>query len=1036
MRLSEISVRYPVTTLMVFLAMILLGLFSLTQLGLDLMPNIEIPVISVITTYRGAGPEEVESKITEVLEDRLSTVANLDSIESTSEEGLSIISLKFDWGINLDEASNDVRDRISLAEGFLPDEIEKPVVFKIDLSMIPILVLTVTADESYPILHDLIEDEIADPLKTIPGVATAMIRGGLEREIRVDIDRSRLEAYNLSIERIVSILKQENISIPGGHIKMGEKDYLIRTPEELEVDEIGKTVVATTKEGASVYLKDVATIEDSFRDKTREIKINRTEGLMVFIQKQYGANNVDVTKMVFKKLEILKRRLPKDVEIKVARDFADFIEGSLGNLRGALLFGGLLVILVLLFFLRSLKAGFIVACSIPTSLIVAFLMLYLGGYTLNLLSVSSLAIAMGMVVDCAIVVMDNISRHRERGQRSSEAAIFGASEMGKAITASTFTTIAVFVPIIFVGGVTGIMFKEMAYVICLTLLTSLFTALTLIPMLSSKFLKVQEGNKEGRTLSKLYLKSEGLLLSLDETYSKLLKWSLFHRKRVVLLGGSILIFSLAMFGLVGTRFMPEVDSNMFRIDIELPVGARFEETGKVVETIDEIVEREVPEKTVGFTFWGYEERGMSGFHRIMGREGTNIGFLGARLVPKEERKRLVQDIVKDLRAKLPKFPGAKLRFSTEDPLAGMLYAEGKPLMVEIYGYDLKVGDMLASEVAGILQDIRGVVDIEISRKVGKPELQIRVARDRASHLGLNISDIGNTIESMFSGEEATKYREKGKEYDIFVRLKENDRSRISDLENSFIATPYDKKVRLSNVATIVEESGPISIERKRQQRIIKVTANLQNRDLGSAVREAKKKFSKLVIPEGFFVQFGGEREEQEKAFKLMGLAMILGAILVYMVMASQFESFRDPFIILFSIPFAMVGVIWIHLIFGEIFTIDSFIGVIMLVGIVVNNGIVLISYINILRRRGIEIRDAIVQGGRSRLRPILITTMTTIFGLLPLVFSTGEGSEEWVALALTVIGGLAASTLVTLILIPTLYSIFEEHIKIKGSRRL
>lgn len=1028
MRLSEFGVKYPVTTTMIFLVMIILGLVSLSQLGLDLMPEMEIPTIAVLTTHEGAGPEEVESKITKILEDRLATVKNLDKIESTSEEGISAIILKFDWGINLDEASNDVRDMVDLSKSLLPEDIDTPSILKFDLSMMPILILAVTADESYPALYDLIEDKITDPLKTVPGVASATIQGGLERQILVDLDRARLEAYHLSPNHIINALKAENMDISGGHIKTGAKEYLIRTPEEIEIDEIGKIVIATTKDGVAVYIKDVAKVSDGFKEKTMEVEVNRKQGLIVMVQKQSGANTVSVTEKVTKRLKELEKTLPADVNIVVARDFSDFIKGAIGNLRNALYFGGILVVLVILLFLRNLRAGFIVACSIPTSLIISFFFLYLFGYTLNILSVSSLAIAMGIVVDGAIVVLDNIYRHREKGERIKEAAIFGASEMAKAITASTLTTIAIFVPIVFVSGITGIMFRQMALVICFTLLASLITALMLIPMLSAKFLNFKKTKNKG-PVGKLNSRSEEWLEGLDLHYKNILNWSLSHRRRVIMGGFLILVFSLFLLPLVGNRFMAEVDSNLFRGTVELPVGTRIEETSKVMRSIEEIIEKEVPEKTVMFASWGSSGSGMS---RMMGGDqGSNIGSFGTRLVPKEERKRSVNHIIDELRPLTAKYPGAEVRYNNEDPMSGMLFSGGKPFVIEIYGHDLKKGKDLAGEIAKELRGIKGIVDVEISRKFGKPELQVKIDRDKAAHLGLNVSDIGNTIKIFFSGKKATKYREKGKEYDIFVRLQEEDRKNIADLKNIFVTSPSGEPIRLASVAEIKEESGPIKIERKNQERVIRVSANLSNRDLGSAVAETKKRLSKINIPKGFFVDFGGEREEQKEAFGFLTIALLLGIALVYMVMASQFESFRDPFIIIFSIPFGLVGAILVHVIFRQTFNINSFIGLIMIVGIVVNNAIVLISYINILRARGYSVKDAVTEGGKNRLRPVLMTTLTTVFGLLPLTLSRGEGSEEWVTLGLTVMGGLLVSTLVTLVFVPTLYSIFEE--KIKGS---
>jgi len=1034
MRLPQFGVKYPVTTIMIFVSMILLGFVALTQLGLDFFPEIEIPSISVITTYRGAGPEEVEYKITEVLEERLATVPNLDDIYSTSSEGVSTVTLKFKWGTNLDEASNDVRDKVDLAKIFLPDEAEDPIIFKFDFSMMPVLVMAATADESYPILYDLINDRICDPLKTVPGVATAAPRGGLERQILVELDRARLEAYNISVDRILNTIKSENLSQPGGNIKTGQKDYLIRIPEELEVPEIEKIVISLSKDGTPIYLKDVATVKDSFKEKTREVELNRKKGLAIIVQKQSGANTVQVVDRALRKFEGLKKNLPPDVQIVIARDFSEFIKLALGNLRSALFWGVFFVIMVLLFFFRNIRAALIVACAIPTSLIITFFLMYIFGYTLNIISLMSLAVAMGMVVDGSIVVFDNIFRHHESGERPKEASIFGASEVGKAVLASTLTTIAIFVPIVFVRGITGIMFKEMALVITLALLASLLTALTLIPMICSKWYHNEPSGekKQWRPLAKIYQKSEKWFKKLDNKYSNLLAWALSNRRKVILGGGCILLFSFFLVPLVGTEFMPESDSGIFSINVELPVGTRMEETGEVCQKIEELIDKYVPEKQVMYAAWGASSEARGG-DPMSGNEASNIGSVFCKVVNQKDRKRSVQEIVKTLRPYTQDFPGAIVRFSTSDPLQGMLFGAGKPLTLNLYGYDLETSDRLAKEITQQLEKVKGLQDIEISRKSNKPELQVSVDRDKASALGLNIANVGNTIETFFSGKTATKYREKGKEYDIFVRLQEEDRSNISDLENIFITNPLNKQVRLTNIAEVKESLGPLKIERKNQQRIISITANLSGLSLGKAVQKTKEYLKNIKIPADFFLEFGGETEEQEEAFSLLGIAFLLGIFLVYMVMASQFESFRDPFIILFSIPFAMIGVIWALLITRQIFSVDTFIGLIMLVGIVVNNAIVLISYINILRSRGFSIRESITEGGRSRLRPVIMTASTTMLAMLPLALYSGEGSESWRPFAVALIGGLLVSTLITLVFVPTLYSVFEERIKSKST---
>ncbi|MDY7034423.1 MAG: efflux RND transporter permease subunit [Thermodesulfobacteriota bacterium] len=1030
MLLPEIGVRRPVTTAMVFIGIIVLGLVSLSQIGIDMMPDLELPTIGVITHYSGAGAEDVESRITEIIEEKVSTVPNLDKVESISQEGVSVVMVKFKWGADLSEASNDIRDKIDLAKRDLPDDCEDPYIFKFNFSMMPIIVFGVMAEESYPRLYHIIEKRVCDPLKTVSGVATAVIRGGLERQILVNLDRQRLEAHHLSINQVVHALKTENLNLPGGHLKTGKTDFLVRTPGELTVPDIEK-IVLTYHGGAPVYLRDVAHVKDDFKEVTREVRIEKRRGLIVMVQKQSGTNAVEVTDRVMKKMEDLKRNLPPDVQVEVAIDFADQIKKTIFNLRDAVFWGGFFVILVVLFFLRNIRGSLIVVISIPTSLIISFILMFFAGYTINMMSLSSLAIAVGMVVDCSIVVLENIHRHRETGGKPGEVAVFGTSEVGTAVVASTLTTVAIFFPIAFLSGITGIMFRQLAFVVSITILASLFTALTLVPMLSSKLLGRARNTIENdesvsrHPLRHLYAISERWFVRVEERYRGLLGWALSHRKTVIGGGIIVLVCSILLVPVIGTEFMPIQDRGRVEITFEFPEGTRMEETGKAAKLTEDIVAREVPERTIYFSTWGY---GGSGTSTMMGgQEGSNIGRVSMRLVSKDERKRSDMEISNALRPLVSSFPGARARFSTEDPIARLMFGGSKPLVIEIKGYDLDVGRDLAHQVANILQGIKGVTDVDISRKEGKPELQIIVDREKSSNLGLNVVHIANTVRSCIDGVEATKYREAGDEYKVWVRLREEDRQSLADIANIFVTSPAGEQVRLSNIAQIKRDIGPVKIERETQERLIKVTADLYERDLGSAVAECKEKFSDLIVPEGFAVEFGGAREEQEKSFRVLFLALILGIILVYMVMASQFESLREPFIIIFSVPFAMIGVIWALVITGQTLSVISFIGLIMLVGIVVNNAIVLVDYINILRARGLSVSEAVRIGGKDRLRPVLMTAITTIFGLLPLALSRGEGSETWNALGIAVIGGLTVSTLITLIFVPTLYSVFEER---------
>ncbi len=1025
MKLPELGVRRPVTTAMIFFAIVILGFVSLTRLGLDLMPDIETPAVSVITAYKGAGPEEVEKRITEVMEERLSTVPKVDEVRSISMEGLSVVTVKFDWGVNLDEATNDVRDKVDLAKAGLPDEADSPVIFKFDLSMFPVVVIGVTAEESWETLDRIVDDRICDTLKRIAGVATAIRRGGLERQILVRMDRQRMEAFGLSVNQINASLAAQNLSNPGGHLKVGYKDYLIRTPEEFSSpEEVGEVVLAHHN-GIPIRLKDVAEVIDGFKEKTQEVRIDAKHGMMVIVQKQSGENTVAVAGRVKAELERIRRTLPPDINVKVVMDSSDFIRSSIKNLRNTLMFAGIFVLLIVLFFLRNIRASLIVATAIPTSLIITFVLMFLAGYTINTITLSSLAIAMGIVLDNSIVILDNIHRHRERGQKPSEGAIYGANEVGMAVVASTLTTVAIFAPIIFVGGITAILFGQLAAVITMALMASLFTALTLVPMLCSKFLRVETGHS-----SRFFIVSERMFTALEGAYARFLGWSLSHKRSLVGAAVLLLVLTLGMVRLVGTEFMPEEDQNQLSLNVELPIGTRYEKTGAVCQQVQKIGRENVPELVTSFVRWGVGELGIGS---LLGREeATYTGRMGMRLITKTQRIASPRDIIERIRPLTQKIPGAEIRFSTEDPLAGLIFGGGKLLTIDLYGYDLEPARRYARSVANALRGIRGVTDIEISRKEKKPELKVVVDREKSSSLGLNVTDVGKTVETLFSGTNATKYREAGDEYNIEVRLRDADRMKIEDLRDASITAPGGRQIKLSSIADIQLGLGPTKIERKDQSRYITVSADIQGRDLGSVVKEAEDKLANLPPPAGFTYKFAGAEKEKRTAFRLLFLAALLGMILVYMVMASQFESLRDPFIILFSLPFGFIGVVWILVATGQRLSVISFLGIILLIGIVVNNGIVLISSIGTLRRRGLSVKEAIMKGGRARLRPVLCTSLTTIFGMLPLALSRGEGSEVWVPMALSVIGGLSLSTLVTLILMPTLYSIFEERRKRKS----
>ncbi|MFC1746310.1 efflux RND transporter permease subunit [Candidatus Riflebacteria bacterium] len=1016
MILSRFGVRWPVTTSMIFISFILLGLVAYSRVGLDLMPEMEIPTITITTSYKGAGPQEIEKRITKILEGHISTVPKIDRVTSISMEEMSVITVMFDWGVDLNEATNDIRDKIDLAKKLLPEDVDNPVLFKLNLSMIPVIMGGFTAEESWGKLKDVLEKKFLNPVRRIPGVALAATRGGLKRGILVQLFRDALKEKGLTGRQIVQILSSQNLNHPGGHVKSGNFDYLVRTPGELKnVRQIGQ-VVLKSRPGV-VKLKDIASIKDAFLEKNSEILLNGKKAMFVFIQKQSGENSVAVSRRLNKKIPELLKLLPPDIKFHPFFDAADFIGATIRNLGNAILFGGIAVFFIILFFLKNFRASFIVMATIPTSLIITFLLMYLADYTINQISLSSLALAIGMVVDNAIVILDNIQRFFEKNIKAREAAIWGSAEMASAVIASTMTTIAIFLPIMFTGGIAAILFGQLAAIVTMALLASLLTALILTPMLCSRLLKPEA-----------IVQENGSIIGwLEKKYRQSLTWVLANRITVLLILFWLFCSTFFIIRIVGTEFMPQQDQNHLEIDVELPTGTRFEKTGEMLEKISAVIKEKVPEVHATKVQWGVGEAGIA---TLIGRkESTNQGNVEIRLISKSKRKASPIDIIERLRPHLDKFPGVKIHYDRKDPLGNLMFGGGGDFTLEIYGHEINTALSYGDKIISALKKIEGLKDLEISQKLARPEIQIMVNREKASALGLNVSDIGKTVELYFSGDKTLKFRDRGDEYDIEVRYREKDRARIEDLEKVMIQTPAGFQVALKEIARLKEALGPSQIERRDQQRYIKITGDVYGRDPGSVIVEAEKILRMIPTPPGFTWQIAGAEEERREAFVLLILAGLLGMVLVYMVMASQFESLIEPFIIFLGIPFGFSGAVMALALSGNRISVVSLLGFIILIGIVVNNGIVLVSYINILIRREIPVNDAILQAAELRLRPILSTTLTTIFGMMPMVFSTGEGSEVWSPLALSVIGGLFVSSMVTLFLVPTLTSLFKTGFK-------
>jgi len=1025
MNLSRFGVRWPVTTSMIFLAIIILGGFAWTRVGVDLMPDFEIPAVTIITSYSGAGPQEVESRITEPIEESVSTVQNVDEVTSLSFEGVSVVTVKFEWGIDLAEATNDVRDKLDLVSKTLPEKAETPMIFKFNTSMIPVVVIGVSANESWEKLERIVDKKVVEQLKRIPGVATAMARGGDKRGILCHLNRERLQATGLTGRQVVSMLSQQNLDNPGGHLRSGQFEYLIRTPEEFKsVDDIGSVVVAKTP--GIVRLRDLAEIRDGFLEKSGDFLLNGKRAIGVMVQKQSGANTVAVSKAVVDALPAIQAQLPADVKLEVVFDTSEFIRSTINNLTESVLLGGVAVFFVILFFVRDLRASLVVCTTIPTSLIITFLLMYIANYTINQITLSSLAIAIGMVVDNAIVIMDNIKRYLERGVSARESAIWGSVEMGAAVMGSTLTTVVIFLPIMFTSGITQIIFGQLASIVVMALTASLISALMLTPMLCSKLLKpelITTATKAEENAAN----SHRLLERIEDGYARLLTWVLAHRLPVVAVLMGMLFASFGLMKMVGTEFIPEQDEGRMVIRYELTTGTRYEITGQIGKQIMDIVREKVPELESLVMRYGKSSDSISA--AITGsKEGSHTGQVELKLSKKDQRKRGVKQIIEDLRPELAKIPGVVIRFDSGDPMANMMGMGGAGFTLNLYGHDLNTGLEYGQNLMKLLATIPGLKDLEISQQLAQPELQVLVDREKASNLGLNVTDIGQTVELCFSGDDTVKYREGGEEYDIEVRLREADRMNFDDLAQVPLQSPTGETVRLDNVTRIKQGFGPTRITRNEQERYIQITGQVYGRGSGEVAKDAENVIKTVPAPPGFSWRFAGNEQERQESFFLMVEAGILGMILVYMVMASQFESLLAPFIIFLSVPFGFVGAVQLLALTGYRISVISLLGFLILIGIVVNNGIVLVSYINILVQRRIPLHEALITAGKSRLRPVLSTTITTILGMAPMAMSTGEGSEIWVPLALSVIGGLVISTVMTMILMPVLYSIFSRRL--------
>ena len=1028
MRLPKIAVNKPVATTMAFLAILLFGLVSLNRLPLDIMPEMELPTLTVMTVYPGASAEEVEEQVTQPLEEILAGTENLKEITSNSRENVSFISLQFDWGADISEASSSARDLIELTKRELPDDAGSPVIYKVNSSMFPVLVYGVTAQENYDAINEIIKNDIAGPIKKVEGVGSVIYVGQPEREIKVRVNPHKLDAYNLAVDEVASILKSENLSIPGGNIKVGPSDFSVKVPAQFETTDEIRDIPLVNFNGRIIKLKDIATVVDGFKDKDVYARNKEGKGVALMIQKQTGVNTLNVASSVRDEVSELRKELPEDVRIFEIMNTDELVVQSIGNLSETLWWALLFVAIVVLFFLREWRNSLIVILTIPFSLIIAFIIMFVGGYTINIFSLMSLVIAIGMVVDNAIVVLENIVQHIEKGSRPRQAAIFGTNEMGMAITASTATTLMVFIPMIFVGGVVGLLFKQLAVLTSATMVASLVTSLSLTPTAASNILKGIRERKSRHKKGRFYHWSEGIFERIEGFYKRSLNWAVHHKTFTLLT--ALVVFALTLYlgrGL-GTNYIPEFDAGDLAVVIETEVGSRAGETDQAAQKVMQLIREEVPELEPGTvaSVSGQTEDGT--LSSVGFEEGKNVATILAHLKLPGKRERSAKEIAADLRKKIQKIPEIEsFNITAGSILSEAITGNVKPIEVEVTGNNFDELNQTANNIYNEIREIEGLTDLQTTIDKGKLEVHVVIDKDKATDMALNTAMIGKQIRSSIYGADAGELTQSGNEYAINVRYAPDYRNKIEAINNIVITNLKGEQIPLNAVADIRQELGPQQINRKSQQRIVKVMANLQDISLGRAANKVQASIERTNVPTGVDVEVRGQLTEQEQAFGDLYLILALGIALVYMVMAGQFESFKDPFIIMFALPFTFVGVIWAFFATGLTLSVTTFIGVIMLMGIVVNNGIVLVDYTKLLRKRGYSLYEAVLEGGRSRMRPVLMTSFTTMLGMLPMALSQGMGREMYSPLGVTIIGGLLISTIVTLIIVPAIYTVF--HIK-------
>ena len=1034
MSLYSTAVKKPISTIMIFIGVVIMGIFSYFQLPVDYFPKIDPPIISVFTFYQGANAADVEQNITRKLEDGFGSITKLKKISSKSKDNISVVTLEFEWGANLDEATNEVRNAVGLAERNLPDEVESPTIFKINTSMIPVIMFSVTSTESYAGIQDILDKKLIQPLNRIDGVGNIMQMGAPKRAIMVDVDPRKLDAYDITVEQISGVLAANNLNLPSGNLEMGKSDIPLRLQGEFESTDIIKNIIVSNSNGKTVYLRDVASVRDSLKDIKTYERANGGRNVRIMIQKQSDANTVSVADAVKAKLEQIKKTLPPDVKVEVLMDSSINTVNAINNLSETLLYALVFVVIVVVIFLGRGRATFIISLSIPISLIVGFIYMYLSGETINIITLSSLSIAIGLVVDDSIVVLENITKKIEHGGFARESAIYGTSEVSLAVIASTLTIIAVFLPLTMLGGITGILFKPLGWVVTISVATSVIVSLTLVPMLASKMLTNSKPDKN-TFRGKVFYFSQNILDRMDIFFERILSWAVGNRWKVVGIAFAVFVSSMFLVKVIGSEFMPASDNDRISGQVKLAQGTKLEETIQTAQHLDSIFMKKYPEVELISTSAGVGDG--SSLSAIFTETGNYIINYNFKMKQRKDREKDIFQVANEMRLDIEKLPEVEKFYidpGSSRSSSAMGMGGGSNLEIKIYGNSFDETNVIAEKISHELKGIKGTKDVLISRDKEKTELQLVLDNAKMTAVGLNTSTVATAIRNRINGVTATKYKEEGNEYDVIVQYDEKYRESTEDIQNISLMTPQGKMIKLGEITELKRFYSPPNIERENKVRVVTVSSALSGTDIGTVKTELEAKIAQMNIPSDVTIDFGGSAENMKDSFKDLVMLIILSLILVYIVMASQFESLTEPFIIMFSIPFALTGVFVALFVFGSTINVISLIGVVMLIGIVVKNGIILVDYTNLLVDRGMSLRQAVILAGRSRLRPVIMTSLTMILAMIPMIVTTGSGSEMWRPMAIAIFGGLTFSTLITLVLIPTIYTIFGVG-KIKRVRK-